>query len=861
MLVFLEGSVVNVALPAITTALGLTAAGAAWVVTAYLLTFGGLQLDAGRMADLYGRRRMFQIGSALFTAASLAAAFAPDAVWLIAARAVQGIGGAIVIPAQLALLSAIFTEPAAYRKAFAVWSAMGAAGAAIGVSLGGVLTDQFGWPAIFLINVPIGLLVLIASARILPADATAQRGSGNLDPIGALSGTTGLLALVYLASELPGRGIDAVTLAAAALTAACAAVFVRNQRRSPAPVVPNSLLRLREVRAGSAASFILGAAHVPAFVLITVMLQDHFGYSAMAAGFAVLPIALVNLVIARTVVPKAMERYGARLVLAAGMALQTAGLTGYALFLTPGASYLTVILPISLVFAIGLPPVFVGATAPVLRAAPEADKGAASGVVNTVQRLGASLGLTAALIVAANVGGTTGLRIDFAVAALLAALGVVVALAWYAPRPRSRARGNPIDDRESAIDRRRGRGMRIVILGGYGTVGREAAALLLAGGANVVLAGRDPAKAVPMPGATLAQVDCADPTQVAAILDGVPGTTQSTATMRGSTSTPHDDPSRTRGSSAPPRGDTRATHSYADGARDGTSGTHKDVGGQHERMTEQHDRAGGQHERVDAVLMCAESHNGAVARACFERGIHYLDVTASRAVITEVEALHEVAVANNAVGVLSVGLIPGVSNLLARMVIERSPGAEIRIGALLGSGEAHRRAAIRWTLDGLGSLSGSWRMTFPQGRRTVHRFPFSDQYTLPATLGGTGVRTGLALDSRPLTALLAAARRPALGRLMRGRVAEAALARVHVGSDRFAVKVESDSAGAWFTGRRQSRATGVVAALLAERVHRFPPGVRHIEQLVDPVEFLADLHRHGFTAGHDTRNSSGPRSV
>ncbi|WP_459957434.1 MFS transporter [Nocardia sp. IFM 10818] len=433
LLVFLEGSVVNVALPAMTTALGLTPAGAAWVVNAYLLTFGGLQLVAGRMADLYGRRRVFRIGLALFTAASLAAAFAPNAGWLIAARAVQGMGGAIVIPAQLALLSAIFTEPAAYRKAFAVWSAMGAAGAAIGVSLGGVLTEWFGWPAIFLINVPVGLLVLIASARVLPADEATSRGAGKLDPTGAFSATAGLLALVYLASELPGRGIDAVTLAAAALTFACALVVVRNQRRSAAPVVPNALLRLRAVHAGSAANFILGAAHVPAFVLITIMLQEHFHYSAIAAGFAVLPIALLNLVVARTIVPKAMERYGARIVLAAGMALQATGLAGYALFLTPGAGYLTVVLPVSLVFAVGLPPVFVGATAPVLRAAADADKGAASGVVNTVQRLGASLGLTAALIVAANIGGATGLRIDFAAAALLAALGVVVALAWYAP--------------------------------------------------------------------------------------------------------------------------------------------------------------------------------------------------------------------------------------------------------------------------------------------------------------------------------------------------------------------------------------------------------------------------------------------
>ncbi|GAB4584578.1 hypothetical protein Ntsu_24100 [Nocardia sp. IFM 10818] len=407
-----------------------------------------------------------------------------------------------------------------------------------------------------------------------------------------------------------------------------------------------------------------------------------------------------------------------------------------------------------------------------------------------------------------------------------------------------------------------------MILGGYGAVGREAAALLVATEAHVVLAGRDPAKAIPVPGASLTQVDAADPAQVAALLDGAPGTPGSAEPPRGANNAHTGTSAMRRSAGGILRSGSDATHDHTGEQPDDTTevhdGTAERRGGAIERCdgaADQRDGADRRHGRADVVVMCAESHNAAVARACFERGIHYLDVTAARAVIAELEALHEVAAANNAVGVLSVGLIPGVSNLLARMVIERSPAAEIRIGALLGSGEAHGRAAIRWTLDGLGALSGSWRMTFPQGCRTVHRFPFSDQYTLSATLGVSRVRTGLALDSRLLTSLLAAARRPGMGRLMRGRAVEAALARVHVGSDRFALKVESDVAGAWFTGRRQSRATGVAAALLAERVHRFPAGVRHIEQLVDPVEFLADLHRHGFTAGLDRGNSSGPRSV
>lgn len=312
----------------------------------------------------------------------------------------------------------------------------------------------------------------------------------------------------------------------------------------------------------------------------------------------------------------------------------------------------------------------------------------------------------------------------------------------------------------------------IVIFGGYGTVGREAARELVGAGRKVVLAGRNPPRATPVPGASLAQVDVADPAQVAAVLDG-----------------------------------------------------------------------------ASAVLMCTETHNAEVARASFERGIDYLDVTASPGVIAELQALHEVAATHDAVGVLSVGLIPGVSNLLARTVFERSPADEVRIGAILGSGEAHGPAALRWTLDGLGTLSGSWRMNFLEGRRTVHRFPFSDQYTLPGTLGIPNVRTGLGLDSSAMTTLLAAARSPGLARVLRSRPVESILGRVHIGSDRFALKAESGSAGAWLTGRRQSRATGVVAALLVERLDTFAPGVRHIEQLVDPAEFLTTLRDHGFSTG------------
>ncbi|MFI7444721.1 MFS transporter [Nonomuraea indica] len=453
LVVFLEVSIVNVALPAIGATLAIGETGLAWVVNAYQLTFGGFQLVGGRAADVLGRRRMFQAGLVLFTGGSLMCGLAPDAGTLLAGRAVQGIGAALVVPAELALLAAIFTEPAVHRRAFGVWSAMAAAGAASGVALGGILTEGAGWPWIFLINVPIGVVALLAGPRLLPPDGPLATGAGGPRPdlVGALAGTGTLLAIVFLASELPARGWDALTAVAAAATAALAAVFAVRQRRHPQPILPPALLRQRDVRAGTVANALVGAAHVPAFVLLSLMLQEVMGYSAIAAGFAVLPIAVVNMVTARTVVPWALGRLGPRVVLAAGMGLLMLGLAGYALLLHPAAGFLTAVLPPGLAFAVGLPAVFVASTSPAVRAAPEDQKGAASGLLNTAQRLGAALGVTGALMTSAawtasRDGAASaladGLRAGFAVAAGLAALGILCALLMFTRRRADHAAGS-----------------------------------------------------------------------------------------------------------------------------------------------------------------------------------------------------------------------------------------------------------------------------------------------------------------------------------------------------------------------------------------------------------------------------------
>ncbi|MEU5876650.1 saccharopine dehydrogenase NADP-binding domain-containing protein [Spirillospora sp. NPDC047279] len=308
---------------------------------------------------------------------------------------------------------------------------------------------------------------------------------------------------------------------------------------------------------------------------------------------------------------------------------------------------------------------------------------------------------------------------------------------------------------------------RIVLIGGYGAVGREAAALLAGWypGA-VVLAGRHPERARPVPGTTAMRIDLDD-------LDGV---------------------------------------------LDGT----------------------------DAVVMCVDHGNVRVARACFERGIHYVDVSASYDVLAGIERLDGVAAERGASGVLSVGLAPGVTNLLARTV----GGPDVRIGVLIGSGEAHGPAALEWTLDGLAAMGSSWPMPFTgYGTRTVHAFPFSDQHTLRRTLGAPAVATGLCLDSRIMTAALARLARLS-GLLSRPRIRAGVLAtlgRVHVGSDGFAVTVTSGEQVASFGGRRQSRATGVVAALAVRRLETFAPGVRHLDELVEPAAFLTQVAEYGFT--------------
>ncbi|MFC9895392.1 MFS transporter [Nocardia sp. NPDC127579] len=433
LVVFLDTTVLNVALPSIGAHLGLGESGLGWVTNAYLLAFGGFMLLAGRAADVLGPRRMFTVGLVVFTVASALAGFAGSAALLIAARAIQGIGAAVLIPAQLALLTAAFTTPGARNRAFGVWSAMGAAGAALGTAIGGPLTDLFGWSSIFLINLPVGVLAL-AFVRLLPPDGT--RTAGALDVPGAITGTTALLVLGYAIGALGEASIRPAAAALLVLGLVLLGGFVFWEARSPHPLMPLRLYRIRQVSGSAVVNALVGAAHVPTFALLALYLQNTQHYTATESGLAVLPVAVVNIVISRTLIPMLLARSGAWRVLAAGLTLQALAM-GWFARLPEHATYLIDVLPGAILLGIGLPAAFVGVTAPAVTSVEQADAGIAAGIVNTAQRVGSGLGVTALLLLADLVGADyrTGLSVAFAVAAGLAGLGAGLTVALLRTSP------------------------------------------------------------------------------------------------------------------------------------------------------------------------------------------------------------------------------------------------------------------------------------------------------------------------------------------------------------------------------------------------------------------------------------------
>jgi len=322
-MVILDNSIVITGLPHIQDELGMTSTALAWVQDAYLLTFGGLLLLGARAGDILGRRRMFVVGLAVFTLASVAVGLAPTGGWLVAARAVQGVGAAVLAPSTLALLTASFPEGPERTRATAAYGAVAGIGASVGLVVGGLLADLVSWRAGFLVNLPVGVVMLVAGLRVLPE---TPRTPGRFDVVGALLATLGPAALVYGFVRAGDAGwADAGTLAALGLGVALLVSLVAVERRAAQPVLPLGLFASRERVGAYVARLLFIGAMMGFFLFTSQYLQDERGFSALAAGFAYFPMTAVNFVVALAV-PRLQRRASGPALLVAGLVLAVAGM-------------------------------------------------------------------------------------------------------------------------------------------------------------------------------------------------------------------------------------------------------------------------------------------------------------------------------------------------------------------------------------------------------------------------------------------------------------------------------------------------------------------------------------------------------
>jgi EmrB/QacA subfamily drug resistance transporter len=389
-MVVLDIAIVNVALPTIKTALDFKETDLQWVINAYTLTFGGLLLLGGRAADLLGRRRMFLAGLVLFSGASLVCGLSTSETMLIAARAVQGVGAAIISPAALSILMTTFQEGAERNKALGIWGAIAGTGGAAGVLLGGVLTDQLNWSWIFYINVPVGALVIALGPRYL-RESRVEAGRRSFDLVGAVLVTSGLSLLVYALVQTVDHSWTAPrTIAMFIGAAALLGGFVATEARSAAPLMPLRIFRNRSLAGANVVGLMLGASIFSMFFLLTLYMQQVLHYSALKTGVGYLLVSGV-IIVSAGASQALVNRIGVRTVLATGMALTAVGLV-YFSQVSVGGSYLVDLAPGFILTGVGLGFSFVPVTIAALVGVEMAEAGIASGIINTSQQVGGALG-------------------------------------------------------------------------------------------------------------------------------------------------------------------------------------------------------------------------------------------------------------------------------------------------------------------------------------------------------------------------------------------------------------------------------------------------------------------------------------
>src|SRR5919202_1800608 len=398
----LDVSIVNVALPSIGDDLDFSRENLQWVVTAYAITFGGFLLLGGRAADYLGRRRVFSVGVALFTVASLVCGLAQSELMLIVSRAVQGLGAAIISPAALSIVTTTFAEGSERNKALGIWGAMGGSGAAVGVLMGGILTKYLGWEWIFFVNVPVGALVLLLTPRIV-RESRLEAERRRYDPLGAITVTAGLPPLAFAISEgpkRPGGWGSAQTIVSLVVAELLLVSFVVIETRVSEPLMPLRIFRTRTVAGANIVAALLAVAVFSNFFVLTLYVQQVLHYSALKAGITFLATA-GTVVLVAALAQAAVTRVGPKWVLALGLSLNAGAMLWYAQIPVHG-SYASDLLPGYLMMGFGLALSFIPVSIAALAGVEEREAGLASGLLNTSQQIGGAIGVAVANTVATS---------------------------------------------------------------------------------------------------------------------------------------------------------------------------------------------------------------------------------------------------------------------------------------------------------------------------------------------------------------------------------------------------------------------------------------------------------------------------
>ena len=458
-MVILDVSVVNVALPSIKSDLDFSQESLQWVITAYSILFGGTLLLGGRLADLLGRRRQFMAGVALFTLGSLLSGLAWSEASLIVTRALQGLGGGLLAPAALSIVVTTFREGRDRNIALGVWGAVSGVGGAVGVLLGGVLTSYLSWSWIFFVNLPVGAAVLAVSPLLL-RESRAAVAHRHFDVFGAISITAGLMVLVYAITRASQHGWgNGVTVGLFATAAAMIAAFVGIEARSPAPLLPLRIFRLRTLAAANATMLMVGTAAFGQFFIMTLYLQEVLRYSALKTGVAFVTIT-VALIAVTNLAQKLTTRLGPRPVLSTGLLLTATGGALYAQMPADG-HYFWNVFPGLVVSGVGLAFTFVPVMIASLTGVEPADAGVASGLINTSRQIGGSIGLAVVTTIATTASShyahshavpafsgaalTHGFQIAFYTLSGIALVGAAIAAAFIESKPKAAPTAKPVE--------------------------------------------------------------------------------------------------------------------------------------------------------------------------------------------------------------------------------------------------------------------------------------------------------------------------------------------------------------------------------------------------------------------------------